>query len=123
MSRLILVLSIIAAVMFLFVGGAKLAGVEDIVDNLENNLNVPGWAIPVIGALEAIGAVAILFPKTRFWAAAGLTAITFGAVLTHLINADWAGWPMAFVLGLLAGFIAWKTMPDSVRARIGAQPA
>ena len=122
-SKLVLILSIVGALLFLFAGAGKLAGMEQVTDNLENNLNVPAWAIPVIGAIEVVGAVLLLVPKTRFWGAAVLTLVAIGAVATHLINADWAGFIAPAVPGTVVAVVAWKTMPDEVRAKVGASPA
>lgn len=122
-NKIVLILSIVGALLFLFAGVAKLVGAEQMTDNLEDNLNVPGWAIPVIGAIEVVGAVLLLVPKTRFWGAAGLTLVAIGAFATHVIHADWAGMAVPAVLGLIVAFVAWKTMPADVRAKIGGRPA
>ena len=47
-NKIVLILSIVGALLFLFAGVAKLVGAEQMTDNLEDNLNVPGWAIPCL---------------------------------------------------------------------------
>lgn len=56
-----------------------------------DGLNVPLWAIPVIGTIEVIGALLFIFPRTSFYGGVVLLGVLFGAFVTHILNADWAG--------------------------------
>ena len=51
------------------------------------------WGFPdkfylVIGALELVGAIGLLIPRTAGYAAAGLILLMIGAALTNLIHGD-----------------------------------
>ena len=46
----------------------------------------PAWFATLIGALELIGAVGLLIPRTTRYAVLWLTVIMFGAAYTHLAN-------------------------------------
>ena len=46
----------------------------------------PSWFTLVIGVLELLGALGLLFRKTLLLATAGLTVIMLGAAYTHVAN-------------------------------------
>ncbi len=111
-------LSGLLAFAFLASGAGKLAGA--MTEQLNAGLGVPTWAVPVIGAIELLAAIAILVPKVRVYAAAVLVATMVGAVLAHLVAADFAGFVAPFMLGVLAAIVAWITRPVWVRERLAA---
>lgn len=65
----------------------------------------PGFHL-VVGALEALGGVALLVPSLASYAATGLMAIMVGAVLTHFVHGEMhrvmAPVPHFVLLGILA---------------------
>ncbi len=103
------ILTGILGLAFLASGAGKLSGS---MDETLLALNVPSWAIPLIGSLEIAGAIALLIPRARFWASTGLTAIMLGAIGTHFLNADWGPSIAPLVLAALAGTLAWHTRPE-----------
>ncbi len=109
-------LSGLLALAFLGSGAGKLSGA--MTEALNAGLGVPTWAVPLIGTIEVIAAIAILVPKARFYAAAVLVGTMAGAVLTHLVAADFAGFVAPLVLGVLAGLAAWIARPVWVRERL-----
>ncbi len=106
------ILSILTGIAFLGAGASKVTQQQAIIDNLHGALGVPLWAIPVIGSFEILGAILLIIPKTRFWGGKLLTTIMVGAVITHLINADFVGFIPPLVLGTLAGTVAWIERPE-----------
>ncbi len=115
-------LSGLLALAFLGSGAGKLTGA--MTETLNGGLGVPTWAVPLIGAIEIGAAIALLVPRARFYGAAILVGTMVGAVLTHLVAADFAGFAAPLVLGVLSGLVAWMTRPTWVRERLpGASPA
>ncbi len=90
---------------------------------LHGQLGVPLWAIPIIGAIKLVAAIALFVPAVRFVGAAALLATMAGAVGTHLLAGDLVGAIAPFVLGALAGLIAWWTKPVWVQQRLRGVPA
>jgi uncharacterized membrane protein YphA (DoxX/SURF4 family) len=95
---------------FLFFGGTKLMGAEMHVQNFAR-WGYPGWFMYVTGAMEVLGAILILLPKTRFYGAALLIATMIGAIATHLVSGEPAMIPLPLVLLLLSAFVAWQSKP------------
>lgn len=97
--------TVVGALLMFMAGITKLLGVDMLVDMLLG-LNVPLWAIPVIGTIEVIGALLFIFPRTSFYGGLVLLAVLFGAFVTHILNADWAGMVQPVVPGV---FVAMGT--------------
>ncbi|MEA3142992.1 MAG: putative oxidoreductase [Thermoplasmata archaeon] len=116
--RILLGLAIVLALLFLMSGGSKLANAKAAgglaYDQQFVAWGYPGWARLVVGAAEVAGALALLLPRTRFHAAAGLTALMLGAIATHLRIGEvgYAAFPL--VLGLLTATAAWLARPASL---------
>lgn len=77
------VLQVLAAVMFLFAGYLKLSGSPDMVA-LFQAIGFGQWFRYVTGALEVLGAIALLIPKLRVLGALGLFGLLIGALITNL---------------------------------------
>jgi uncharacterized membrane protein YphA (DoxX/SURF4 family) len=100
-----------AAFAFLAVGGMKLAGVPALVE-LFGRLGAGQWFRYLTGALEVIGAVAMLFPRAAFYGAVLLAAVMVGAIVAHL--AILGGSPIpALVLLVIVGSVAWLRRPTA----------
>ncbi len=110
------VLSILLGLAFLANAAMKFTGGADA---MLGALGVPLAMIPVIAAIEAIGAILLVVPATRFLGGALLAGTMAGAVATHLLAADFTGWIGAAVFGVLVGLVAWWTRPVWVQQRIG----
>jgi putative oxidoreductase len=93
-------------VAFVLVGILKLAGPSAI----RWNERFVHWGYPagtrhVVGVLEVLAGVGVLIPKSRRVAAAILIALMIGAVLTHIVNAEYPRAIPPLVLGGLAVLI------------------
>lgn len=99
------ILQLGAAFMFLMSGYAKLSSAPQMV-GLFQLIGVGQWFRYVTGALEVLGAVALLVPRFAGLGALLLVGVMVGAVLTHLLVIG--GSPlMAVVLLLVSAAIAW----------------
>jgi len=72
------------------------------------------WTVRILlaAAFLASGALLLLIPVTGSEGAAILLATMVGATITHLFVIGGSPAP-AIVLGVLAGFVAWRTNPLS----------
>ena len=105
------VLQCLAAAAFLAAGGSKLAAAPAMVE-IFAKLGAGQWFRYLTGALEVIGAVALLVPRTAFYGAVLLAAVMVGAVVTHL--AVLGGSPIpALVLLVIVGTVAWFRRPTA----------
>ena len=103
------------ALAFLAVGSFKLMGDQMHVDNFER-WGYPIWFMYVVGVVEVLGALSLLYPRTAAWGALLLTGNMTGATITHLLASEWAMAPVPLVLGVLLVVLAKLRWPD----RIGA---
>ncbi len=70
------------------------------------------WLRYVTGILEVGGAVGVLIPKLRFWAALVIAAVMVGATLTNLFILHMAGTALLTVVLLaMALALAWLRRP------------
>lgn len=104
-------ISLLVTLAFLMAGGTKLMGAEMHVANFAR-WGYPGWFMYLTGAIEVLGAILILLPKTRFYGAALLTATMIGAIATHLVSGEAAMITAPLVLLLLSALVAWLTKPN-----------
>jgi uncharacterized membrane protein YphA (DoxX/SURF4 family) len=115
-ARLLLGLSALLALAFLASGGSKLANAPSAsglpFDQQFVAWGYPAWARLLVGAAEVAGAVGLLVPPTRFYAAGGLTLLMLGAIATHLRVGEAAYAPVPLALGLLTAFVAWASRPE-----------
>lgn len=61
----------------------------------------------LIGALEILGAIGVLIPKLRKWAAFGLIGIMLGATYTHLTHDEISRLLHVAIVTLVAGLVIW----------------
>jgi putative oxidoreductase len=113
---IIWVIAVLLAALFAFAGLPKLMGDPQAVEGFRKG-GFPDWFRLFIGAAELAGAVGLLIPRLRFWAASGLLIIMVGAVGTHLRAGDSPDKvaPAAIALALLA-LVAWLTRPRKLAA-------
>lgn len=123
-------LSVLLALFFLVSGSGKLLNGEASggarFDEQFEIWGYPAWFRFPVGLAEVAGAVGLLVPRLRPYAAAGLTLVMAGAVVTHLRIGEAAFAPIPLVLGLLTATVAWMARPEWVQQRLGrgrAQPA
>ncbi|MHB1260995.1 MAG: DoxX family protein [Thermoplasmatota archaeon] len=120
-------LSVLLAALFLMSGYGKLTNGQTAggmsFDEQFVAWGLPAWARFPVGLAEVAGAIGLLVPRLRFYAAAGLTLVMGGAVLTHLRIAEYGVAIVPLVLGLLAAADAWITRPVWVQERFARSRA
>jgi uncharacterized membrane protein YphA (DoxX/SURF4 family) len=107
-------------VWFLVVGIAKFASPMEIQRFVA--LGLPAWARIAMGAVEVIGAVALLIPYVGFYAALTLMGVLVGEiVLSSKGHGGIPGRPLV-MLALLV-FIAYRFRPGRLSAIMAEDPA
>jgi len=66
-----------------------------------------GWIMPLVGAVEALGGLLIIIPKTRAIGALMILPVMVGIVLTNIVQ-DSSGLPFALVLSAILILIMFK---------------
>jgi putative oxidoreductase len=56
-----------------------------------------GWLLPLVGAIEILGGLLFIFPKTRALAALVIFPVMIGIILTNTVT-DRSGLPIAMIL-------------------------
>jgi hypothetical protein len=102
----------ILALLYLFAGAMKLILPAA---ELTKQMALPSWFVRFIGVAELFGAAGLILPgllgirrELTPLAATGLVLIMIGAVAISFANMGPAQALMPFMVGCLAGFIAWK---------------
>ena len=98
-------LKILLAALFLFAGGAKLAGLPAMVEVFER-VGFGQWFRYVTGLLEVGGAALLLWPTTTALGALVLTIVSIGAMAAQILvlHEDVIH---AIVMAIVLGAIAW----------------
>ena len=111
MNKTLWIVQALLAALFLFAGGTKFAMPAA---ELAKVSPFPLWFILFIGVCEVLGAIGLIVPAiTRIrpsltpLAAAGLTIIMIGAVVSTVAIAPVASAIFPFVAGVLAAFVAY----------------
>jgi DoxX-like family len=130
MSRVLWIVQVLLAALFLFAGVMKLVMP---LEQLVGPVALPGTFIRFIGLVEVLGAFGLILPSLLRirpgltpLAAAGLVIIMVGAFGTTLMGSDLAPAVIPLVVGLLAAFVAygrWRLAPTSVAPRSPAMGA
>ncbi len=101
-----MILAGLMAIAFVIAGAAKLLRAKPLVAQFQE-FGLPRWSILAVGALEVLGAAALFFNATRFWAALGLIALMLGAIANHLkVRHPISKVVPALLLLILAGTVA-----------------
>ena len=98
-------LSFLLGLLFIAVGGTKLAGMQMHVDNFAR-WQYPTWFMYVTGLVEVASALLIIFPPTRSYGATLLVFTMIGAIFTHLRAGEWFMLGNPIILLMLAVVIA-----------------
>ncbi len=99
------------ACVFLAAGGAKLAGLEQVILPFER-LGMPSLAL-LVGLCEIALAVALFIPRFQLAALLGLSATMLGAIGYHLtLDPDKAFLP-GLVLLILCAVLTWFRRPQA----------
>lgn len=111
MKVIVWVVSALLALVFLFVGGMKLAAPTAEMAAMAQG--VPVLLLRIAGAAEVLGAVGLILPAaTRIaplltpLAASGLVVVMLGASITNLVIGAYVVAIETVALGLIAGFVA-----------------
>ena len=83
-SVLAWILAILLAVAFTLAGGIKLVSNPGIVQEFAQ-IGLGQWLRYLTGFLEVTGAIGLLIPKVRFWAALQIATVMLGATFTNIL--------------------------------------
>jgi len=111
---IIWVLQALLAGLFLFSAIPKLTSMPEVVENFRR------WGYPenfhlLIGALELLGGIGLLIPKTVTYAAIGLILIMIGAAITHLRAGEGSMALMPVLLVAMLSVVAYVRCPWATR--------
>ena len=115
-------LAVVLALLFAYVGGAKLNSNPGMVQEFAQ-IGFGQWFRYVVGTLEVGGAIGVLIPKVRFWGALLIATIMIGATVTNLSILHippLAGLTAALLVLALA--LAWLRRPRSATTEKVANP-
>jgi hypothetical protein len=111
MNRVLWVIQVLLALLFVFAGGMKLVLP---LEQLAGPVALPGAFIRFIGVAELLGGIGLVLPSLLRirpgltpLAAAGLVIIMIGAVAITLPSGDVSAGLIPLVVGLLAAFVAY----------------
>lgn len=77
------ILAVFLAIVFTYAGGIKLIGARPMVQEFAQ-IGIGQWLRYLTGILEVSGAIGLLVPKYRFWAALQLAAVMAGATAVNI---------------------------------------
>ena len=127
MNRLLWVVQVLLALLFLFAGGTKLLVSAT---QLTAQTPLPAPFLRFIGVMEILGGLGLVLPgmlriRTELTplAAAGLSVIMIGAVIVTVQTMGAAPAALPFVTGALAIFVAygrWRVAPQAMAHPQGA---
>src|SRR5215471_7451639 len=106
------ILAILLAFAFVLAGGIKLASNPGMVQEFAQ-IGLGQWLRYLTGFLEVTGAIGLLIPKVRFWAALQIATVMLGATFTNIFVLHLPA--MARVTGILMGLalaLAWLRRPQ-----------
>ena len=108
------ILAVLLAVVFIYAGGAKLTSNPGMVREFAQ-IGLGQWLRYCTGILEVSGAVGVLVPTLRFWAALLIAAVMVGATVTNLfiLRIPVLAKLTSGLLGLALA-LAWLRRPQSV---------
>jgi putative oxidoreductase len=101
------ILRVLLGAAFIGAGGAKLAGVQAMVDIFQK-VRLGQWFRIVTGLLEVSGGILLLIPRLTFYGAALLLPVMVGAITAHLTVLGGNPAP-AMILLVLNAVTAWLT--------------
>jgi uncharacterized membrane protein YphA (DoxX/SURF4 family) len=103
-QKITFVLSLLFGLMFINAGLNKFFNYmpmpKDLPESMLKAMNAfmtIGWLLPLVGAVEVIGGLLFIFPKTRALGAIVILPVMIGILLTNIFSAP-DGLPIALVL-------------------------
>lgn len=122
MKTTVWIVSVLLALAFLYIGGAKVLAPAAALE--ATAMGVPVILLKIAGWAEVLGAVGLILPAATGiapvltpWAATGLVVVMAGAVVTNLVIGAYAAALVPTVLGLLSAVVAWARFTGRVPAR------
>ncbi|MEA3136885.1 MAG: hypothetical protein QOC71_1166, partial [Thermoplasmata archaeon] len=114
-------LSVLLTLLFLMSGIGKLTNGQT-AGGIRFDEQFVAWGLPAwfrfpVGLAEVAGAIGLLVPRLRFFAATGLTLLMAGAVVTHLRIEEYGPALVPLTLAILNGVVAWLARPSWVVQR------
>jgi uncharacterized membrane protein YphA (DoxX/SURF4 family) len=109
-NKITFVLSLLFGLMFINAGLNKFLNYMPMPEHLPEKMLKAmaafmeiGWLMPLVGVVEALGGLLIIFPKTRALGALMIFPIMVGIVLTNIVQ-DSSGLPIA---GVFSAILIW----------------
>lgn len=109
-NKITFVLSLLFGLMFINAGLNKFLNYMPMPENLPEKMMKAmnafmeiGWLMPLVGAVEVLGGLLIIIPKTRALGALMIFPIMVGIVLTNIVQ-DTSGLPIA---GVFSAILIW----------------
>jgi putative oxidoreductase len=103
-QKIIFVLSLLFGLMFINAGLNKFFNYMPMPKDMPETLakvfkafTEIGWLLPLVGAIEVLGGLLFIFPKTRALAALIILPVMIGILLTNTVT-DRSGLPIALIL-------------------------
>ena len=108
-------LSVLLALFFVLPNGlGKLVGLMGTdVTQLAQTYGYPVTFMQLIGALELLGGIGLLLPRTRRWAALGLMGLMLGAIASHIRAPETLGMLPLPIVTLLSLGLVLKWLPNT----------
>src|SRR5580704_3068577 len=94
-------ITLLLAVLFIYAGGVKLMSMPSMVEEFAQ-IGIGQWFRYFTGILEVSGAIGVLLPQFRFWAAMLIATVMAGATVANLTILPLHGMAV-FTLVLMAG--------------------
>jgi uncharacterized membrane protein YphA (DoxX/SURF4 family) len=102
------------AALFLLAGSMKFVKAEEAGQQFAQ-FGYPDWFRVLIGLVEVGGGLALLVPRTAFYAASALGVVMVGAVFTVLRGGEGPQAAVPFVVLLLLALVAYARRPGPAR--------
>ncbi len=110
------ILAVLLAVVFVFAGGAKLLGARAMIQEFAQ-IGIGQWFRYFTGILEFSGAIGVLIPKYRTWAALQIAIVMVGATAANIwvLHLPPLAGLTAFLLAAALA-LAWLRRPKALGA-------
>jgi putative oxidoreductase len=109
------ILAVVLALVFVLAGGVKLIGASGMVTEFAQ-IGIGQWFRIVTGLVEVSGAIGVLIPRFRFWAALQIAAVMAGATGVNLWVLHVPSLAvLTAILMALALVLAWLRRPQRRR--------
>lgn len=113
---ILLILTFLLAIVFLFAGVSKLISYEAHSQSF-SQWGFPIWTMYLIGLLEIVGAIGLLIPKFRVPAAMVLSMLMFGALGVHIYHSEFNQMLIPALLALCANIVARRSIFQVLNAQ------